>query len=402
MQANKQSAQIALDGPSALLLYRDRSESIRRPKPATKRVARSMADQDDEQDLWLSDEDVAATLSQASIFGHSAEFTETEQSSDSFLPVLRPSQTRYLLQCSSRSRDLNGIVYEDFGLQPPIQSSPLFLLVSNSRQKWPVNNVRQRVLTRGFPRESFYCMDRAVYVPRPELTFLLMSHYLSLTGLMLVGMELCGHYRLMSASSRQPLTSSRSLYNKQALTSTAHLARYLERCKGIGGIKETRRALRYLANDSASPMESVVYLLLCLPRSLGGFAIRRPILNAKRAVNRSAKSFTLADHLVPDLYWPQYHLDVEYDSDEFHSDDVSLQAGARRTLALRSMNVEVFSLTYDVVNDTTAFEEFARMVTKRLGQRWRQPTEQELKRRKTLRADLLKHANVYRGALSDW
>lgn len=245
-------------------------------------------------------------------------------------------------------------------------------------------------------------MDRAVYVPRPELTFLLMSHYLSLTGLMLVGMELCGHYRLMSASSRQPLTSSRTLYDKQALTSTAHLARYLERCKGIGGIKEARRALRYLANDSASPMESVVYLLLCLPRSLGGFAIRRPILNAKRAVNRSAKSFTLADHLVPDLYWPQYHLDVEYDSDEFHSDDASLQAGARRTLALRSMNVEVFSLTYDVVNDTTAFEEFARMVTKRLGQRWRQPTEQELKRRKTLRADLLKQANVYRGALSDW
>ena len=124
MQANKQSAQIALDGPSALLLYRDRSESIRRPKPATKRAERSMADQDDEQDLWLSDEDVAATLSQASIFGHSAEFTETEQSSDSFLPALRPSQTRYLLQCSSRSRDLNGIVYEDFGLHPPSSPRP--------------------------------------------------------------------------------------------------------------------------------------------------------------------------------------------------------------------------------------------------------------------------------------
>ena len=116
-------------------------------------------------------------------------------------------------------------------------------------------------------------------------------------------------------------------------------------------------------------MESVLYLLLCLSPMLGGYGLVRPILNGKRAVNREAKVFTMSEYLIPDLYWPASKLDVEYDSEAFHADRLSLRNGAKRTLALRAMHVEVVSLTSEIVYDDDSLDVVARLIGHRLGKR---------------------------------
>ncbi len=121
---------------------------------------------------------------------------------------------------------------------------------------------------------------------------------------------------------------------------------------------------------------------------MGGYALPRPSLNAKRKVNSYAESFTFSRKLIPDLYWASVRLDIEYDSDEFHSNPLSLREGARRTLALRTMHVDVIALTSDVVHDEEAFAGVARLVAKKVGKRL-PPSSTKQAERLALRAALL-------------
>lgn len=387
---------IALDGPSALVFYRDLSSQATSPadKKTNWKTASSAPVPDN---AYLSDDDVAATLLEENVFGRLAPSDELSPSDDcgpSELEMVR-CDMQSLGYCASASRDLKRIPYESLGVLPPSEHFPLFILTGSTQSRRVVKNVRQRTCTLAFPRRSFFRVNDIVYVPCPELLFVLMSRYLSLSGLMLLGMELCGHYRLVGSSPRRPLEGVETLYDQRPLTTVDRLTRFVTLMDNSSGIKDARRALKYIADGAASPMESILYLLLCLPRSLGGYGISTPVLNAKRPVTKSAGSLTFSKHLIPDLYWPQQRLDVEYDSEEFHSSPDRLAAGARRTLALRAMHVEVVSITYDIISDSTAFNTTARMIVRRLGMRNYKASPTVEKRRTALRSSLLHSKDIY-------
>lgn len=63
----------------------------------------------------------------------------------------------------------------------------------------------------------------------------------------------------------------------------------------------------------------------------------------------------------------------------------ALRKGARRTLALRSMNVRVISVAKDVVYDEQAFDALARIVAMALGSRVRKPAKSGEHQRNLLR-----------------
>ena len=383
---------IALDGPSALALYRDRSA-----------IGEDEEDEgvpddcDLEESDWLTDEDVAASLAAESAFGHRAfaeEFQEEQEDQEGrgrqeLMPLTR-SRARQLSGCASRSQDLKRIPYEKLGICPPCQASPLFILVPGRAAKRRVRNVQQRACTHMVPSNSLRWLDNQVLVPSPELTFLLLAQHLSVEELIAVGMELCGRYRMTGATTSDLLHSQSTAYDCDPLTSPRKIAGLIERAESFPGKLKARRACKYVEANSASPMETVLYLLLCLPRHVGGYGLPHPILNAKRAVNEHAGAFTFAHTLVPDLYWPAAMLDMEYDSDEFHANPESLRAGARRTLALRAMNVDVIAMTYDTIIDAEAFHEVARLVTRKLRKRFYKDDTAFQRKREGLRACLLR------------
>jgi hypothetical protein len=109
------------------------------------------------------------------------------------------------------------------------------------------------------------------------------------------------------------------------------------------------------------------------------------LAKAKRVLGKHAGHLTLSSYLIPDLYWPKLRLDVEYDSEAFHASSESLRRGAQRTLALRVMDVDVVSLTKEVVRDVDAFDSVARLLCKRLGRRPPNPTDKYCLRRLELR-----------------
>ena len=352
---------IVLDGPSALTMYRDRDDRLQLEEDTE---YESVDGPDDV--LWIGDDPVP--LAELNVLGARCEPATSERTS-AIDDTLSRTRATDLSRCSTRSREIKAVKFDELGIRPPEQGSPLYLLIPNAAARRRVQNVRQRILGSSIPRDAFKKLGECVLVPTPEFCFLLLACHVELVELIRLGMELCGHYRLVGGPTNNLAQSNRTIYNCDALTTPDRLRAFVESMNGFPGRTRALKACQHIASGACSPMETNVYLLLCLPSHLGGYALPKPILNAKRPVNRDAASFTLSHTLIPDLYWTSARLDIEYDSDEFHADSESLRKGARRTLALRAMHIDVMSLTYDMVCDERAFESIARLIARRVGKR---------------------------------
>lgn len=130
-------------------------------------------------------------------------------------------------------------------------------------------------------------------------SFLQMAESFPLETLVVAGMELCGRY----AVSREGAISSRC-----PLTSASRLRRFVGQAEGMRGVKKARRALRFVMDDSASPMETSLALLLSMPRSLGGYGLPRPVMNLR--IDAVAFDKCMVGHCAEsrffrgDLCWP--------------------------------------------------------------------------------------------------
>lgn len=129
-------------------------------------------------------------------------------------------------------------------------------------------------------------------------------------------------------------------------------------------VKAAKRASSYLVKGSASPMESLLSMLLCLPPSLGGFGLPRPELNCPIETNEGSVAMRRCD-----LCWPDQRFALEYDSDTFHSDASKLHLDSSRRSTLEKAGVHVVSVTKNQVFDRGQLFNLATIASKRLGKR---------------------------------
>lgn len=118
-------------------------------------------------------------------------------------------------------------------------------------------------------------------------------------------------------------------------------------------------------------METALYLLLCLPRKLGGYGFPKPVLNRRIAVGKRFQSITGRRFFVPDLFWKDAGLDVEYDSDEFHDAEDSFTDTMVRDNALKTMDVQSRSVTRQIIESTELLHRVALQSARVLGVRIR-------------------------------
>lgn len=137
------------------------------------------------------------------------------------------------------------------------------------------------------------------------------------------------------------------------------------------GVAKARRALRHIVEYSASPMETALAMLLCLPASMGGYALPAPRMN--HGVNPSKRRRFAADSrcYYCDLIWPEANLALEYDGFEFHSKQSKVADDAVRKAKLLERGVTAVSLTKGSVRNLIELDRVATVVAKRLGRRLR-------------------------------
>lgn len=257
---------------------------------------------------------------------------------------------------------------------------PLHVVVVSANDRTRTDNVRCHVWTGLFPTGSFVKLRSGVYLSSPERSFMEMAAELSLVELVRYGYVLCSKYAYDDGE--------RGFHERSPLTTIQSLVRYTDKMGCRNGAKNAARALRFIANASASPMETNLVMSLCLPRMLGGYGLELPELNSR--VEAKTKGLIERDHFSCDLYWRRQRIAVEYDSREHHSGAEAETRDSSRRSALLSHRVTVVSITPEQFFDARKLDEAARAVAKLIGQRLPENEPRWMMKRYNLRAVLLK------------
>ena len=205
-----------------------------------------------------------------------------------------------------------------------------------------------------------------------------------LVGLVLVGMELMGTYRLAAPGGE-------TRYQQKALLTSSGMERFLAGIPHVYGRNRLDTALRLALPHSASPMETALALMLCLPETYGGYGLPRPLLNREKPVSNHEQLWDGGPSITPDLLWEEANLVIEYDSDEMHGSAGArkLARDATRANVLSAMGYTVLRVTTLNIQSRADVERLATQVADRLGMQIPEPSDALRIRRDKLHALLM-------------
>lgn len=212
----------------------------------------------------------------------------------------------------------------------------------------------------------------------PELCFVQMATLWNLPKLIELGFELCGTYDL----------SDNSYRTCTPLTSVEKLTEYANSLNKTYGKRKATRALRYVANGSASSRETILAMLLTLPYRMGGYGLKQPLLNHRIDLGRRERRIAGKSYLVCDLYWPEAKLDVEYDGGH-HEDPEQMLKDSMRRDALLSMGITVLTVTKWQLENGGSMNAIAHAVAEHTGKRLRYVDPDFTRANRQLHRDLL-------------
>lgn len=232
------------------------------------------------------------------------------------------------------------------------------------------------------PRHALYPLWDGVHVVSPELCFVQMCQSLSLVEAIELGMELCGTYAL------RPDSTENKAGRDYALIDSESLEDHLQSWQGLVGLPLARRAAHYIAGGSASPMETKLYMLLCLPLQYGGYNLGRPELNPEIKLTPAEMEILHVTKIKPDVLWRKQKLIAEYDGRQ-HEEDAQSKYDALRITILESRGYTVKRISRHQMYNPLAFDSFATSIRTFLGIRQRPVTTKHQIARDNLRTILL-------------
>ena len=131
------------------------------------------------------------------------------------------------------------------------------------------------------------------------------------------------------------------------------------------------RALDLALENSASPRETDLSLMLTLPVELGGYGLTRPVLNKRIDAPVGWYVLTGERHIKPDLLWEDCQVIVEYYGHKAHRalGQSKTDRDIMRANMLRAMGYRVLEVTHGVVSTAARMDFFVNQAATLLGQR---------------------------------
>ena len=271
---------------------------------------------------------------------------------------------------------------------------PLHVLVGSNNARKKHQSLQCHISSGEFPSGSFIRMGSGLIASSPELCFLQMAGELSLIELVSLGFELCGSYRLNKENTTGQDVISKGFRSDLPLTNVAKLNSYTKKTVHIKGCKNARRAISFIIDGAASPMETILTMLLTLPYRFGGYGFPKPILNfgidIPQSIGESNSIFPVMitinyngsiaesknisaekSKYYCDLFWPDRKIALEYDSDEYHTGSSRIEKDAIRRNTLASAGVTVVTASRRQVYDSEKMRALAEVLSRLLGKRIR-------------------------------
>jgi len=251
-------------------------------------------------------------------------------------------------------------------------SLPLDITVGTMDARRISRSIHSHLLGGSLPEGCIVYVGDGLFVSSPELCFFQMATELPIVKLIELGFELCGSYSLPAPGITGTDPSiAKGFYNRPPLTSIRKLTTFLDQMVGMKGRKRALQASQFIADNSASPMETVLVMLLSLPNRLGGYHLPKPELNAHVVPAKSARHLTRKAYYSLDLFWPDVNVTAEYDSDMFHTGAERIAKDSKRRNDLASIGIEVITITSQQIRNPMEFEKSVKQLASSMGKRLR-------------------------------
>lgn len=267
-------------------------------------------------------------------------------------PIEARSRRRSVPEKTPRKKDVLDALSRLEGADPRIGlSSPAHVLVGGRSHTGSSEQFVTHMCSLEYSNKSFIRLE-GLWIASPELAFVQMATLLSDARLIELGFEMCGTYWINRENGA-------ALYQVAPITSTRALMSYARRNSHLNGAGKAMRALRYVVDGSASPRETKLAVTLTLPPRLGGYGLDGLVMNYEIACSSEARTISRRKSLRCDLGWPEFKLDVEYQSREEHEGEESRIRDSMRTNALGVMGWHVTNVTNGEFNDFETIDRIA-------------------------------------------
>ena len=237
---------------------------------------------------------------------------------------------------------------------------PLHILVPDRGKRRPSLACTCHVCSGPLPRGALVKVDDDIYVSSPAFCFLQLARSLSVIGLVQLADELCGAYLPHEFSET-------GIVRCPPLTTPASMRAVIERASARYGSQKALRALRYAVYGSASPMETALEMVLCLPTMLGGNGVPAPEMNRCVDMEHAVQHPEDGDLCIGDLVWADRRLDVEYNGDEVHGDIEKRKRDDLRRNRLGSIGFKVIDAFDAHIKNPVSTDVLARQIMRHLG-----------------------------------
>ena len=254
------------------------------------------------------------------------------------------------------------------------KTRPYRLMVGSKASTHRRDDVRCRVCSAALPPNALIRISDRTLITGPELTFLQLASNddLDEVSLGLIACELCGTYVL--DTSWDGLTNT-----DKPLTSVARIGSFLDQMPGTRGCRLARRALELAFDNSNSPMESALAMLLCAPRRYGGMGLAPARLNHPVRTTDGTR--------YVDLAFPKHKVGLEYKGKEYHSIEASERDDRRQNKVVGS-GMTILNVWHEDLKSRHLFDQLLRDLHRAMGIRLRRKDD-FLYRQDILRARLM-------------
>ena len=252
------------------------------------------------------------------------------------------------------------------------------ILVAGAESRNRTKGFKRHVWNGPLPDGSFYRIGEDLYITSPEFSLVLIAQRLSLIDLTLLCCESCGRYV------RDP-AHPKGFYKRPAITNIMRIEAFIEKLGPARGTAKLRNALRYALENAWSPMESAVALLMSMPVRLGGYGFPKPLLNYRKHFSLEEARMANREHVDLDVYFKDFNVAVEYNSDEDHTGAARIASDAIRNNTIEYIGIRVMILTWGQVRYLGSFDDAMKQLANKLGRTVHAPSKAVMAKRRQLR-----------------
>lgn len=264
-----------------------------------------------------------------------------------------PSRVRSLRFAANNAKQVQEFALERFGFR----ERSIDILVNESAKRCESASHTVHLWTGPLADGSFFEIGNNVYVSSPPFTLLQIAPACDMVELVKIGYELCSDYRLDDIDPRGFVSVDRR-------TDLQKLEKYFGKMQGCKGVKASRQSTRWIADGSASPAETTLAMLLTLPARFGGCGFPKPMLNHRIELDAEASRMIAKQYLKCDLFWPDYNVAIEYDSDMFHTGSERIAEDSIRRNVLGYLGITVITVTRRQLYSTNGMSAVAQQLAK--------------------------------------